>query len=47
MFRPVRTLLLVLVAFAAGIFFERNAQREACLGLGGTYAGGLCRTGGQ
>jgi hypothetical protein len=47
MFRPVRTLLLVLFAFAAGVFFERNAQREACAALGGAYAGGLCRTGAQ
>lgn len=45
MFRPLRTLFLVLAAFVAGIFFERGAQREACLEAGGSYAAGLCTKG--
>jgi len=37
MFGLFRTLILVLVAFVAGVFFERNGQREACAAAGGTW----------
>jgi len=45
MFKPIRTLLLVLFAFVAGIFFERAGQRETCIAVGGLYDQGLCREG--
>ncbi|MEM6889560.1 MAG: hypothetical protein AAF636_15665 [Pseudomonadota bacterium] len=43
MFRPIRTIVMVLAAFVAGIFYERNLQRDACAVFGGSYAQGLCR----
>ncbi|WP_299673752.1 hypothetical protein [uncultured Roseobacter sp.] len=42
MFRPIRTLMLVLVAFLAGLFVERANQRDSCLDRGGAMSEGLC-----
>jgi len=43
MFRIIRTLVLVMIAFVAGIFFERNNQRELCEESGGTWLrAGFC-----
>ncbi|WGW04264.1 hypothetical protein [Tropicibacter oceani] len=42
MFRPVRLVVLLMIAFVAGIFFERNSQAEACAALGGDWRIGIC-----
>ncbi len=42
MFRPVRTLILLLSAFLAGLLFERANTREACDNRGGEMLEGLC-----
>ncbi|MGZ2259165.1 hypothetical protein [Roseobacter sp. A03A-229] len=42
MFRPIRTLMLVLVAFLAGLFVERANHRDSCLDRGGAMSEGLC-----
>ena len=42
MFRPVRTLFLIGLAFVGGVFFERNAAREACLAGGATWDSARC-----
>ena len=38
-----RTVILLLFAFLAGVFFERNQAAEACRADGGTPHRGLCR----
>ncbi|MGD1880706.1 MAG: hypothetical protein ACFB11_00080 [Paracoccaceae bacterium] len=43
MFRLFRTLILVLVAFVAGILFERQAIAERCETAGGTLQDSICR----
>ena len=43
MFRPIRTLFLILIAFVAGLLFERSQTAEKCRALGGAYSVGLCR----
>ncbi|WP_211299450.1 hypothetical protein [Pukyongiella litopenaei] len=40
--RPVRTALLLALAFAAGIFWERSNQGDRCLDAGGALRNGLC-----
>lgn len=42
MFRLIRTILLVGVAFVVGVSYERNAVRTACLDGGGTWERGAC-----
>lgn len=42
MFRPIRTLILILFAFVAGVFFERAAEGDRCLDRGGALSEGLC-----
>ena len=42
MFRPVRTLILIAVAFLAGVFYERNGHLERCEAGGGRIANGIC-----
>ena len=41
-FRPVRTLLLIAVAFVAGMFYERNRQAERCEAVTGILHDILC-----
>lgn len=43
MFRIIRALILVLVAFVAGLLFERSEARTACEDAGGVMQGGICR----
>ncbi len=43
MFRLIRATFLVLIAFVAGLLFERSQTAEACKAAGGTMAAGLCR----
>lgn len=42
LFRPVRTLFIILIAFVAGIFFERQSHADQCLDLGGKMKNGFC-----
>ena len=43
LFRPIRLIIFVTIAFAAGILFERNQTSEACAALQGAYVEGICR----
>ena len=43
MFGLIRTAILLLVAFVAGLFFERSQAGEACQAEGGTLVRGICR----
>ncbi|MEL6242274.1 MAG: hypothetical protein AAFV87_03435 [Pseudomonadota bacterium] len=45
MFRLIRTILLVLLAFVAGMLFERQSMAESCRDSGGRVADGLCWSG--
>ena len=42
MFRPVRTLFLVLLAYLSGVFVERFNHSDRCLDRGGMVSDGLC-----
>lgn len=42
MFGLIRTAVLVMIAFVAGLMFERNQTAEACSGQGGTMRDGVC-----
>lgn len=42
MFRLLRFLFLLFVAFIAGILFERNAMADNCLDRGGHVEKGIC-----
>lgn len=43
LFRPIRLIIFVTIAFAAGILFERNQTSEACAALQGAHFDGICR----
>jgi len=43
LFRPIRLIIFVTIAFAAGILFERNQTSEACATLQGAYVDGICK----
>ena len=42
MFGLIRTVILILVAFVAGLLFERSQAADACAGQGGTMRDGVC-----
>lgn len=43
LFRPIRTLILILVAFVAGVLFERAHQRSLCEEAGDIWLkAGVC-----
>jgi len=42
MIRPFRTLILLILAFAAGIGFDRIKQAERCRDAGGILKAELC-----
>ncbi len=42
LFRPIRTLILLAVAFGAGMLYERQQQAEACEEMGGAIRGMFC-----
>ena len=42
MFRPIRTAILLLVAFAAGQLVAQSKMRTACADLSGDWDNGLC-----
>ncbi len=43
MFGLIRLPILMLLAFLAGVFFERNQRAEACAAEGGDLRSGVCR----
>ena len=43
MFGLFRTLILVLIAFVAGLMFERSQSGDACRAAGGEMRDGVCR----
>lgn len=47
MFRLIRLVVFVMLAFLAGILFERDNQKTICDQAGGTWARGLCNVGGN
>jgi hypothetical protein len=47
MFRPIRSLIFILIAFTMGVFYERSEQSDRCLDRGGAMSGPLCLIGGQ
>lgn len=42
MFGLIRTPILLMVAFVAGLMFERSQTAEACTTQGGTMRDGVC-----
>ncbi|MFW2544226.1 hypothetical protein ACN2XU_16445 [Primorskyibacter sp. 2E107] len=41
--RLIRLFVLLLIAFVAGMLFERNAQADRCIALGGQWLpGSIC-----
>ncbi|MFT6022116.1 MAG: hypothetical protein ACI9PY_000221 [Ascidiaceihabitans sp.] len=42
MFRLIRTIFLVAIAFVSGILYERYGGASACENSGGTYVNGEC-----
>ncbi|MEX0320003.1 MAG: hypothetical protein AB3N21_18755 [Ruegeria sp.] len=45
MFRPIRFVLLIAIAFIVGVFYERNAHGERCAQAGGRVVSNLCEGG--
>lgn len=43
MFGLIRTIILLLVAFVAGLFYERNQAGELCEAEGGALVRGICK----
>jgi len=43
LFRPIRTLLLLSIAFGAGMLYERERQAETCLEEAGVLRDIVCR----
>jgi len=42
MFGLIRTAILLLIAFVAGLFFERSQAADVCDASGGTMRDGVC-----
>jgi hypothetical protein len=42
MFRPIRTLILIFIAFWAGVLYERSQQVEKCQSRGAHLVDGVC-----
>lgn len=42
LFRPIRTLIIIGIAFVAGIVYEKQSMRDRCLDQGGRITAGLC-----
>lgn len=42
MLRPVRLVIVCLIAFTAGVLFERRSHSDACAAAGGTMSGPFC-----
>lgn len=46
LFRPIRVILLIAIAFAAGMVYASLTARQACTDAGGRFEGGFCERGG-
>ncbi|MFT7106284.1 MAG: hypothetical protein ACJAVT_000803 [Yoonia sp.] len=42
MFRLLRTLILVMIAFIAGMLYERGGSRDICQNGGGLWIENIC-----
>ena len=42
MFSLIRTIIFVLIAFTAGLMYERGNMADACEGAGGEMHDGIC-----
>ncbi len=42
MFRLLRTFILVMVAFVAGMMYERQGQQDICENGGGLWVANIC-----
>jgi hypothetical protein len=42
MFRLIRLVILCMIAFVLGVFYERQNVHTACTALGGEMINGLC-----
>lgn len=42
MFRLLRTFILVMFAFVAGLLYERSGQQEICENGGGLWISNIC-----
>lgn len=42
LFRPIRTIVIVTIAFVAGMVYERSNANERCTTAGGQMINGLC-----
>ncbi len=42
MFRLIRFVILCMLAFVAGVFYERKNTADACKAVGGEMVAGLC-----
>lgn len=42
LFRPIRTLILLGIAFIAGVLYERFSMEDRCLDAGGAMQRNLC-----
>jgi len=42
MFRPIRTIFLMVLVFLGGVFFERSQYSDRCTERGGEMRVGLC-----
>ncbi|MDW4497295.1 hypothetical protein R5H30_04825 [Sulfitobacter sp. D35] len=42
MFRPIRTLALIGIAFVAGVLYERASDSQSCTDRGGEMSERLC-----
>lgn len=42
MFRFLRTFILVMVAFVAGMMYERQGQQDICENGGGLWVSNIC-----
>jgi hypothetical protein len=43
LFRPIRTLIILAVAFIAGMMYERERQAETCLQTAGVLQDIVCK----
>jgi hypothetical protein len=43
MFRLIRLVVLLMLAFVAGLFFERDRQSKLCQDLGGRWSETICQ----
>ena len=42
-FRPLRLLIIIGIAFTAGIIYEKQNYKEICSEIGGTFNEAVCK----